>query len=85
MTPQQTAQVEALAALSMLETLGRMGFVVGICCGPIGRRPFGWTVTTLTPGAIDSPAPREAASFEDAVHLACVELGLGPVFKGARS
>lgn len=59
--------------LERLEALGRKGFVVSVCCGPI-RREFGWSVQVLTPTGEEFSVPFMASSFAHAVEIAEVEI-----------
>lgn len=65
----------AESALARMESLGREGFTVSVCCGPCGSRVFAWTVSVLSPdGRQEFDQPFAARDFEHAVWIAETEI-----------
>jgi len=61
-------------AIGYLETLGRAGFIVSICCGPCGAQPFAWSINVMNRAGEEFARPEGALSFTHAVAIALVEI-----------
>jgi hypothetical protein len=64
-TARQTAD-----AVRQLETLGRLGCMVSVACGPSGGGPCGWSVLVAMPDGRVFEEPYAATDFADAVAIA---------------
>jgi hypothetical protein len=69
-----TAIDETIAALAAWEALGRRGFTISICYGPIGVQAPGWSVQVLAPNGEEFDQPYAAATFAHAIDIAVVEI-----------
>ena len=65
---------DGMKSIERLESLGRSGLTVSVCCGPCGVDAFGWSVTVLNRDGHEFDRPFAAESFDHAVEIAEIEV-----------
>lgn len=60
--------------IARMETIGRVGFTISICCGPCGSTSFGWSVQVMTRDGREFDQPFAARDFAHAVEIAELEI-----------
>lgn len=61
-------------AIARMETLGRSGLTISVCCGPSGSMPFRWSVTVMNRRGDEFEQPFAARSFDHAIEIAEIEV-----------
>ena len=64
----------SLFSLARMESLGRSGLTISVCCGPSGDEPFRWTVQVLSRTGQTFKEPYAANDFAHAIAIAEQEI-----------